>query len=257
MTLVSTELIKISKWFKLNKLSLNVKKTNCILFRGKRRAVMNGAVNVTIDGKSVSEVNKTKFLGVVINQTLTWRDHIELVKQKVAKNIGILTRVRYCIPSCVLLSLYHALIEPYLMYCNIVWASQNSTLLHSLFLLQKQAVQIITFSHWSSHTDPIFKRHCLSIVNDINKLQTACFMFNAMHNLLPQSLGSLFKLNSSVHSYFTRHVNDFHLTKFHTNVRKFSISVQGPLLWNSLPTEIKNLPNIGLFKCHYKSYLLQ
>jgi hypothetical protein len=72
-------------------------------------------MNIAIDGINILDVTKTKFLGVVINQTLTWNDHIMIIKQKIAKNVGILTRVRYCILHCVLLSLYHVLIEPYLM----------------------------------------------------------------------------------------------------------------------------------------------
>jgi hypothetical protein len=257
LTLVNNELLKISKWFKLNKLSLNIKKTNYILFRSKRKTLTDRRMNIAIDGINILEVTKTKFLGVVINQTLTWNDHIMIIKQKIAKNVGILTRVRYCIPHCVLLSLYHVLIEPYLMYCNIVWATQNTVALNSLFLCQKRAVRIITFSHWLSHTMPIFKKYRILTVCDINRLQVACFMFSIMYNLIPQYFGSMFTLNSSVHSYLTRQSNDFHLAKFQSNISKFNIRVHGPLLWNSLPTELKSLPRLGLFKRRYKVHLLQ
>jgi hypothetical protein len=186
LTLVNNELLKISKWFKLNKLSLNIKKTNYILFRSKRKALTDRRINIAIDGINILEVTKIKFLGVVINQTLTWNDHIMIIKQKIAKNVGILTRVRYCIPRCVLLSLYHVLIELYLMYCNIVWATQNTVALNSLLLCQKRVVRIITFSHWLSHTKPIFKKYCILTVCDINWLQVARFMFSIMYNLTNQ-----------------------------------------------------------------------
>lgn len=257
VALVNDELSKISKWFRLNKLSLNVKKTNYILFRSKRKIINDKGANIAIDGLNLLEVRKTKFLGVVINQTLTWNDHIMLIKQKVAKNVGILTRVRYCVPRCVLLSLYHALIEPYLMYCNIVWATHNTVVVNSLFLYQKRVVRIISFSYWLSHTKPIFAKYRILTVCDINRLQIACFMYGAMHNLIPQYFGAMFTLNSNVHSYLTRQNNDFHLAKFKSNISKFNIRVQGPLLWNSLPTELRTLPHLGLFKRHCKMYLLQ
>ncbi len=60
-------------------------------------------------------------------------------------------------------------------------------------------------------------------------------MFSAMYNLIPQYFGSMFTLNSSVRSYLTTQNNDFHLAKFQSDISKFNIRVQGPLLWNSLP----------------------
>ena len=79
------ELEKISEWFKVNKLSLNVKKTNFILFRGKKPIEM-GDLSIKIDNTVIERVTKTKFLGVIINETLTWKDHIITIKQKVKKN---------------------------------------------------------------------------------------------------------------------------------------------------------------------------
>jgi hypothetical protein len=80
LTLVNNELLKISKWFKLNKLSLNIKKTNYILFSSKRKTLTDRRINIAIDGINILEVTKIKFLGVVINQTLTWNDHIMIIK---------------------------------------------------------------------------------------------------------------------------------------------------------------------------------
>jgi hypothetical protein len=174
-------------------------------------------MNIAIDGINILEVTKT-FLGVVINQTLTWNDHIMIIKQEIAKNVGILTHVHYCVLHCALLSLCHVLIKPYLMYCNSVWATQNMVALNSLFLCQKRAVHIMKFSHWLSHTMPIFKKYHILTVCDINRLQVACFMFSIMHNLIPQYFGAMFTLNSSVHSYLTRQSNDFHLAKFQSNM---------------------------------------
>ena len=180
-----------------------------------------------------------------------------IIKQKVAKSISILARARYCIPQSVLLTLYCVLIEPYLMYCNIIWATQNTASLTSLFLSQKRAVRIIAFAHWLSHTKPIFVKYSILTIYDINKLQTACFMFSIMHNLTPKHFGSMFLLNSCVHSHLTRQIHDFHQARFLSNTSKITIRVQGPILWNSLPSELKNLPHLGLFKRHYKFHLLQ
>ena len=85
---VNQELALLSRWFKLNKLSLNIKKTNYMLFRTCNNKLDND-LNISIDGIKLNPVTKTKFLGLIINSTLTWNDHIVMIKSKISKNIGM------------------------------------------------------------------------------------------------------------------------------------------------------------------------
>lgn len=135
---VNCELVKISHWFKLNKLSLNIQKTNYILFCSKQNQIINAPV-FKIDNCNISKVVKTKFLGIIINQSLTWTDHISLIKQKVAKNLGIITHVRNSLPLSVLKTLYNTMIHPYFEYCNVIWAIHRSTALKKLNAYQKSS----------------------------------------------------------------------------------------------------------------------
>ena len=76
VNMVNVELTKISEWFKLNKLSLNIKKTNYIIFRSKySKSDINatGNLNIFIDNVKIEQVHETKFLGVIINSNLTWK----------------------------------------------------------------------------------------------------------------------------------------------------------------------------------------
>ena len=70
---VSSELDKLNIWFAVNKLSLNVSKTNFILF-GNRK--YNGEVDIKINGINIERVYVTKFLGVLIDHQLNWKEHI-------------------------------------------------------------------------------------------------------------------------------------------------------------------------------------
>ena len=108
-----------------------------MLFKMKnKKYVMNNKIQ--INNTEIMAVEKTKFLGVIINENLTWNDHVMLIKQKIAKSIGVISRVRYCMPRMVLLQLYHTLIEPYLIYCNIIWAANHGTTVNQLFIMQKR-----------------------------------------------------------------------------------------------------------------------
>mgnify|MGYP003438910792 FL=1 len=153
---VNQELSLLSKWLKVNKLSQNIKKTNYMLFRTRNKKI-DTDLNISIDGIKLHPATKTKFLGVIINSTLTWNDHIAMIKSKISKNIGIISRIRFLVPRAVLMSLYHALVEPYLQYCNLIWAARRTSVLNQLYLCQKKLLRIITFSDRRSHSLPLFK----------------------------------------------------------------------------------------------------
>ena len=79
---VNTEIQKISRWLQINKLSLNIKKTNYIIFKSKHKLI-NFKLNITIDNIEIEQVSFTKFLGVIINENLTWENHLKVVKNKI------------------------------------------------------------------------------------------------------------------------------------------------------------------------------
>jgi hypothetical protein len=86
----------INYWFKLNKLSLNVKKCNFILFT-TRPVTADFEVNIEIS--QLERVQQTKFLGVIISEKLTWDDQISLLCNKVSQNSSILRRIKNKIPN--------------------------------------------------------------------------------------------------------------------------------------------------------------
>jgi hypothetical protein len=208
----------------------------------------------------IDEVVKTKFLGVIINSTLTWQDHIKTVCNKVSKSIGILYKVRKNVKSDILLTLYHTLIEPYFLYCNIVWASQNTVYLHKLLLKQKKAVRIVTCAKWDAHTQPIFKELNLLTIPSLNLFQIYCFMYKVSKGLMPSAFQNLFVENFSVHDHFTRQSAHLHIVKHRTTTRAFSIKIYGAKLWNDLtasaPDEIIHAPSFPVFKSKCKRYII-
>src|ERR1043165_4518598 len=91
--LLNNELELVSDWFKANKLSLNLLKTNYILFSSHRKFQPSHQGSVLIDGTVIPQVKSVKFLGIYIDQHITWSDHIEHISLKVAKNVGIISRL--------------------------------------------------------------------------------------------------------------------------------------------------------------------
>ena len=265
----NTELVKVSNWFKANKLSLNVKKTNYIHFKKKKHTTP--VTRISIDNTPILPVEHTKFLGVIIDQNLSWKYHILKTTNQISKNIGILRKLRNTLPKRILFTIYNTLILPYISYSNIAWAitdfsldhsicpwtSTNTSKLDTIFKLQKRALRIINNADYTSHTKTMF--HNLETLNifDLNKLQTALFMYRFDNNTLPRSFSNYFSKHSDVHNYNTRNAHKYITSKPTTNLIKYSIKYTGPKYWNLLNVKLTQCKSIKSFKSAMKEELIK
>src|SRR6218665_2615019 len=152
---------ELANWLRANKLSLNVLKTNFMVFHSHRKSIPNQRLTISIDNKAIVQVKSAKILGVYVDEHLTWKDNIAHISNKIAKNVGILSRISYLLPLNILKNLCYSLIHPCLIYCNIVWASNYQTRLRRLVLLQNTAVYIVAGALYNAHTKQIFKHFCI------------------------------------------------------------------------------------------------
>ena len=106
----------------------------------------------------IKQVRSAKFLGVHLNEHLTWSDHVETIIGKISKTCGILNKLKYRLPQNILLNIYNTLILQYLQYCAIVLANCNHSKLNSLFIIQKRAVRNICKLKYFTYTAPYFRK---------------------------------------------------------------------------------------------------
>ena len=90
---LNNELLNIDVWLRCNKLSINVQKTNYVIFSPSQRKV-NHSFSLSFGGQPLTQSNVTKFLGVYLDEHLTWKYHINFVCKQIAKSGGILSRTR-------------------------------------------------------------------------------------------------------------------------------------------------------------------
>ena len=117
---LNLELVNLSRCLNLNKLILNVKKTECMVFgTGQRLASQNSdTIDLNIHGQPIKSTNAFKYLGVVLDSTLSFNDHIEHLRKKLSKVLGVFSRAR---PPEAANRVYAAMVLPILDYCDIVW----------------------------------------------------------------------------------------------------------------------------------------
>ena len=132
------------------------------------------------------------FLGVILDEHLTWKSHISHIARKISKSVGSIYKSSFCLSVSSLHLLYYALVYPYLNYCILVWGSTYPTNLNRLVLLQKRVIRIISREVYDAHTDPLFKKLRMLKLNDIYLLQLGTFMYKYNNNLLPPGCNNLF-----------------------------------------------------------------
>ena len=96
--IINKELNKVRKWLEANRLALNIYKTNYVIFHSRTNKV-DSFVRIKLSSKPISRVNCIKYLGVLIDSTLSWKPHIVELSKKLAKTSGIFYKIRHYVPS--------------------------------------------------------------------------------------------------------------------------------------------------------------
>ena len=212
-------------------------------------------LHVSINGTDIERVYVTKFLGVLIDCNLSWKDQINNVSKKLSKSIAVIRKASFVLNSDALYTLYCALFLPYLNYCVEVWGNTYHSNIVPIYLKQKKVIRIICKSNYLEHTSPLFNRLKMLKFPQIVNYQTGIFMFKAYHSLLPQNLQNYFSLDIN-DRYNTKRKYNLKQRRVRTKKKQLSISIAGVQLWNSLNDTLKTCNSIANFKKMYKGKLL-
>jgi hypothetical protein len=131
--IINIGLLNLSDWFKANKQSLNIKKSNYIIFRRRQKRQITSFPLYKNDHE-LHRTDHVVFLGVTLDEHLSWSLHIS----HIVGSVGIIYRASFCLTKVVLRTLYYPLVYPYLQYCATSWCSRYSSKLNRLLLLQKR-----------------------------------------------------------------------------------------------------------------------
>jgi hypothetical protein len=254
MRIVNVELGKIADWMKSNKLSINISKTFYVLFRPTKNIIPN--IALSIDGNEIVKVSSIKFLGITIDDKLSWKVHIKNLECKISALIGILSKIRYKINSDVSNLIYEAFIMSQLNYCNIIWSSGYKTNVRKLENLQARALKICNRLDYKTSKDKTFIILNRISLTNLNKFNILKFVYNVLNRNLTNLFQDFYIINKDKHRQATRLQNNIFITSVKTNIRKMFVAHRGSLLWNKLPEFIKSLATLSSFKTETKKLLL-
>ena len=279
---VNEELKKLSTWLNVNRLALNVSKTNFVIFRSHKK-IPDHNVTLLMNKKALQQTDHVKYLGVLVDQHLTWKYQTKNVVLKISRGIGILTKVKPFLNDKLIKNIYYSLVYSYLAYGVHVWGSADKKYLEKIITLQNKAVRILSgvqyFQIYGQKpgplpaSEPLYKKLEILKFKDIFKLNIATFVYAALINKdCPQIFHDWFKYDHEVHEHATRAstnvIRENYFDVGHTELRRTlhtkgskngygakMIQAYGPIVWNSLPEELQNAPGICTFKDELKKYM--
>ena len=257
--------VNICEWLKMNKLALNVLKTEFfIIGTSQRLNILDQTPETTpyiisVDGCQIRRVKSVKYLGLIVDDTLTWDEHVDYISTKISKNIGIIKRVRTFLPQHSLLTLYRTLIGPYLRYCNTVWGQCSDTLKEKLQCLQNKVARTIVFQRYD-------EANHRNILNDFEWLNIrylvdydlGVLMYKTVNGHGPEICTESFHDISSLHDHASKSAvkGDLFVPRKTTSIAQQAVSVAGARLWKIVPSSLRNAQSIGIFKVKLKEHYL-
>ena len=249
----------IQSWLSANKLTLNVKKTKYMLIGSQFKLFqINSDFTVKVNNTLLKRVIKHKSLGVQIDESLNWRPHINTISKKISAGLASLKRVSHLIPFDTRVNMYNALVMPYFNYCSAAWGNINKGLGDKLQNMQNRAARILTFSNYEVRSSVLLDELGSERLEYVRLKKLALTMYKIHNDLSPSYLRRIFTNTSNVHSHNLRNSElNYYVPRPRTESAKGSQYYRGSVVWNKIPSEIRNLPSLNVFKTSFygKHYL--
>ena len=148
-----------------------------------RKPVVNESL--VIKNESIKQDHQTKLFGFIMDEKLTWCEHVQYIKHKIAKGFGIISKARRLLNNDMLCTLYHCFVYHYLNYCFEVWGDTFKTHLQALVKLQKKVLRIISYSRWNSSVDHPYEHYFIMQLKKIHFHKVTLLMFHVKNLTAP------------------------------------------------------------------------
>ena len=269
-------------WYNSNKLLINSKKTKVIVFKSPRQNINENDMEllqqfpVFIDGNNYGETNQEKIvkldpidfngdygrekwarhLGVLIDDRVSFKYHFGELQKKLQKAIYSLRVMRHLLDKRHLKLLYFAYCHSLLDFSIILFTGITEAMATMIKKMQKKCVRIICNVSATAPSAVLFKQLGILPYAELRDYNIMLFMHKYLHGSQPEIFEGQWTFRHQVHNYNTRARTDFNVD---TATRAFlfkSPLIQFPLIFNSLPNEIKNIRDFKQFKKKVFAYQL-
>ena len=203
-----------------------LKKNKMMIFHYRQKNITHLIPKLKINGIPIEHVKEFNFLGIILDECMTWEAHINKISCKIARTVGAMKRLKRFIPSYILKTLYTTLVLPYINYGILTWGHK----IKRVNKLQKWALRTITNSKYNAHTEPICKQLKLLPIRDIFQLASLKMYHKFTNDKLPTYFDNIFDPIEITHTYDTRNRDDPQHETSNTKSADFSIRFSVPAI---------------------------
>ena len=251
---LNSDLQNLSRWFGANRLTLNTSKCKFMVFGSNAKLAKLQNINLLINNRPLNRVESFKYLGITLNQTLSWSDHIEALFTKVNQSLGIIRRVKHLLTVGSRRTLVNSLVMPIFDYADFVWGDKNnSVLMNNLQVLHNKAAKIILDAHPLSSASESLRSLNWQPLSTHRHFHHCLIMHKCLNNYIDFKFN--FKFSSDIYIYNTRNKQNIHLECVKKNWGKQAFSYHAANDWNSLPVELQNIRQTKTFKTKLKKHV--
>ena len=202
---------------------------------------------ICFDNNRIFNNSYTKFLGLIVDNTLFWKPHIDHLINKLSTACYVIRSVKPYVNTNAIIMIYHSLFHAIMTYGIILWG--NSSHSTQVFRMQKKAIRIIRESG--------NRESCRNLFKELNilplMLQYTLSLLTFVSNIMEQYFA-----NSEIHNINTRHTSNLHLPRAHLNINQKRVYYSGIKIFNSLPRDINTyIDNPKTFKKAVKKFYIQ
>ena len=201
---VNCELNKTTNWFRRNKLSLNYQKSNYVLINKVPQKFISAPFTLTINKALVERKKAVKYLGLCIDENLSWLSHIKELSLQLARSSGIFYKLRKFVSIDTLRTVLCALVYSRLQYGIIVWGTAHKYLLQEINLRLNKLIRICTSNTKFCRISPLYKNLKLLKLTDLYNFELAKFFYLLVHDELPSGIYENFTKIQQIHDHNTR-----------------------------------------------------
>ena len=234
------DLVSLSEWLSLNKLTMNLTKTKYITYTlSNRNTKPSGDLKIILNGTDIERVDEYKFLGIYVDEHLTWKPHMNKILSKIRRNLGVVRKISCFMNRKTLIQLFHSLIMSHIRYGIIVWHHGQIALRKKIQACANKFLRMIFYLKRRESVKNIMAENKILSVNQIFHLEIAKTMQTLGLKTIPSPFMEMFNTQVRTTTMVSRSSSDyFPLFTKHSKCQQ-SIRYIGPLVWNDVPESVK------------------
>jgi hypothetical protein len=245
--IMNEELQKVTRWLYINKLKLNVDKTKYMIITNKKNNCQD-SIDIQIEDAKIQCVESIKYLGVMLDNKMNFKNNADYVCKKVAKKIGYMARLGNKLNYSSKVLVYNSIIAPHFDYCSTILMMSNDEDHRRMQRLQNRAMRIILKARKRTPIDELLSRLKWLSVKQKLVMNALLTVFKMKNEMLPQYHCHNIITARDIHGRNLRNADDYRLPVYRLTASQEHISYKGLKFFNGLPNETKQETNFKIFK---------